>query len=405
LSWRSVKGRRAKVERIEYVLHPKSEIDARVARLQGLMGDAAGAILFQSIDMGYFTGTAQDGLVYIPRDDEPVVMVRKSLQRAIQESPLEVRRLKSLRTLKADLGIPSDSVIGLELDILPYNIYLKVANALNDVRLMDISDEIKQIRSVKSDFEIGLIKRAARIVDAGLGSIPDYLKENMREIELAARVEAVMREMGHQGMAHFRRFNQVIPMGHLMAGPEAAVPSFVSSPTGGKGVSLFHPQGPGFARIRMNEPLLADFAGVYNGYIADETRIFSLGKLPKWLEDAHIAALEIEKAIAKELRPGSNGRDLFSISETKGEQLGYSDCLGGPPDGKAGFVGHGVGLEIDEYPVLGPVDNPIKENMTIAVEPKMIYPGAGVVGIEDTFLTTAKEAQRLTMLPQEIWHV
>jgi Xaa-Pro dipeptidase len=393
------------VDRVEYVLHPKSEIDARVGRFSSLLGDAAGAILFQSIDMGYFTGTAQDGLVYIPKDGEPILMVRKSLQRAVQESPLEVRRLKSLSTLKADLGIRSGDTIGLELDILPYNFYVRVANALKDVRLGDISDEIKQVRSVKSDFEISLIKRAAKIVDAGLGSIPDYIKDGMREIDLAARVEAAMREMGHQGMAHFRRFNQVIPMGHLMAGPGAAVPSFVSSPTGGRGVSLFHPQGPGTGRIRRNEPLLADFAGVYNGYIADETRIFSLGRLPGWLEDAHNAALEIEEAIARELLPGRTGRDLYSISEAKGEQLGYGDHLGGPPGCKAGFVGHGVGLEIDEYPVLGPVDHPIKENMTIAVEPKMIYPDAGVVGIEDTFLTTAEEAQRLTMLPREIWYV
>jgi Xaa-Pro dipeptidase len=324
------------VDRVEYVLHPKSEIDARVARFSSLIGDAAGAILFQSIDMGYFTGTAQDGLVYIPRDGEPIVMVRKSLQRAVQESPLEVRRLKSLSTLKADLGIRSGDTIGLELDILPYNFYVRVANALKDVRLGDISDEIKQVRSVKSDFEISLIKRAAKIVDAGLGSIPDYIKEGMREIDLAARVESAMREMGHQGMAHFRRFNQVIPMGHLMAGPGAAVPSFVSSPTGGKGVSLFHPQGPGIGKIKRNEPLLADFAGVYNGYIADETRIFSIGKLPGWLEDAHNAALEIEEAIAKALRPGSTGRDLYSISEAKGEQLGYGDHLGGPPGSKAG---------------------------------------------------------------------
>jgi Xaa-Pro dipeptidase len=398
------RGRRAKVESSEYILHPESEIVARIGRLQGRLGDATGAIIIQSIDMGYFTGTAQDGLVYIPRDGEPVVMVRKSLERAVQESPLEVRRLGSLRTLKTDLGIPSDAVIGLELDVLPYNTYLRVAKAMERIRFKDISEEIKQIRSVKSEFEIELIKKAARIVDAGLGSIPDHLKENMREIELSAKVEAVMREMGHQGMARFRRFNQVIPMGHLMAGPEAAFPSFVSSPTGGRGVSLFHPQGPGFGRIRRNEPLLADFAGVYNGYIADETRIFSIGKLPELMEDAHIAALEIEDAMVKELRPGRIGRQLFSLSLAMGEELGYSDHLGGPPDGKAGFVGHGVGLEIDEYPVIGPVDHPIKENMTIALEPKMIYPGAGVVGIEDTFLTTSNEAQRLTMLPREIWH-
>jgi Xaa-Pro aminopeptidase len=194
-------------------------------------------------------------------------------------------------------------------------------------------------------------------------------------------------------------------MGHLMAGPNAAVPSYVASPTGGTGVSLLHPQGPGFRKIKRGEPVLVDFGGVYNGYTADETRIFSIGPLSKELEYAHLAALAIEEAIAESLVPGKTGRDLFNLSEAKGAKLGYQDYLGGPTGSKVGFVGHGVGLEIDEYPVLGPVDHEIKLNMTIAVEPKMIYPGVGVVGIEDTFLTTSNGAERLTLLPQEIWQV
>jgi len=109
--------------------------------------------------------------------------------------------------------------------------------------------------------------------------------------------------------------------------------------------------------------------------------------------------------VAEALRPGNSGREIFEISEARGEELGYQDHLGGPVGAKCGFVGHGVGLEIDEYPVLGPVDHDILPNMTVAVEPKMIYPGIGVVGIEDTFLTTERGPERLTRLPQEIWRV
>ena len=390
---------------MEYVLHPRSEIDTRIKKLQEQMEDLTGAILFESVDMGYFSGTSQDGLVYIPKYDEPVVMVRKSLQRAVHESPLDVRSLKSLKNLKADLGITLGAVIGLELDILPYNNYSRVANALGDVKLVDVSERIKHIRSVKSEFEIGLIKRAAEIVDAGISSIPDHIKEGMSEIELAAKMEAAMRSMGHQGIVRFRRFNQALPMGHLMSGPNAAVPSFVASPTGGVGMSLFHPQGPGFRKIRQNEPILVDYAGVYNGYIADETRIFALGRISHDLEDAHLAALEIQQAIAKELVPGKTGRELFDLSEAMSDRLGFKNHLGGPPENKCGFVGHGVGLEIDEYPLLGPMDHRILPNMTIAVEPKMIYPDVGVVGIEDTFLTASDGVQRLTKLSQEMWRI
>jgi Xaa-Pro dipeptidase len=390
---------------MEYVLHPRSEIDTRIKKLQGQMRDLTGAILFESVDMGYFSGTAQDGLVYIPKDDEPVVMVRKSLQRAVQESPLDIRPLRNLKNLKDDLGIPSGALIGLELDVLPYNNYSRVASALGDVKLVDVSERIKHVRSVKSEFEIVLIKKAAEIVDAGIAFIPDHITEGISEIKLAAKMEAVMRSMGHQGIVRFRRFNQGLPMGHLMSGHNAAIPSFVASPTGGVGMSLFHPQGPGFRKIRQNESILVDYAGVYNGYIADETRIFALGRISQELEAAHLVALEIEEAIAKELLPGKTGRELFNLSEALGERLGFKNHLGGPPENKCGFVGHGVGLEIDEYPVLGPVDHRILPNMTIAVEPKMIYPGVGVVGIEDTFLTISDGVQRLTKSPQEIWRV
>lgn len=390
---------------MKYVLHPKSEIDSRIKRLCDQMDGMDGAILFQSADLLYFSGTAQDGLVYVSRDGEATVMIRKSLERALEESPLNVRRLKSLRSLKDDLGISSGSVIGLELDVLPYNNYMRLKKILPDADFIDVSERIRHIRSVKSSFEIELVRQAAQMVDAGIGSVRDNLAEGMREIDLAIIVESEMRRRGHQGLVRFRRFNQFLPLGHLMAGEGAAYPSFVSSPTGGKGLSLLHPQGPGYRKIKRNEPVLVDFAGVYNGYTADETRIFSLGPLSRELEDAHLAALEIEDAIAAKLRPGETAQEIFALSEDQGKRRGYEDHLGGPPAAKCGFVGHGVGLEIDEYPVLGPVDHVIRPGMTVAVEPKMIYPGLGVVGIEDTFLTTDGPAERLTSLPREICRI
>lgn len=390
---------------MEYILHPKSEIDVRVKRLQAQMEDMAGAIIFQSVDMCYLSGTAQDGLVYIPRDSEPIVMVKRSLERAVDESPLEVRPLKTLKNLKADLGIKSGSIIGLEQDVLPYSIYSRIASVLSDAKFVDVSERIRQMRSVKSDFEIGLIKEAAKMLDSGISSVPECLKEGIREVDLAIHVESVMRSMGHQGSLRFRRFNSIVPLGHFMAGPDAAAPSFLASPTGGRGTSLLFPQGAGFRKIKRNEPVFVDTVGIYNGYIADATRIFSIGKLSADLEDAYIAALEIERTLAKELRPQKNGRDLFNRSEEIGARLGYQDFLGGPVGSKCGFVGHGVGLELDEYPVIGPLDHTIQENMTIAIEPKIIFPRAGVVGVEDTFLTTSNGAQRLNKLPQEILYI
>jgi Xaa-Pro dipeptidase len=390
---------------MEYILLPKSEIDERIKVFQSQMDNMDGALLFQSVDVCYFSGTAQDGLVYVPKEGEPVVMIRRSLDRAKQESPLEVEPLKNMRNLKSDLGIPSGATIGLEMDVLPCGFYFRIASALQDAKFIDVAEKIKCIRSVKSDFEIGLTREAAKMLDAGISSVPDYLEEGMKEVDLICRLESVIRSMGHQGSLRFRRFNGIVPLGHVMCGPEAAFPSFLPSPTGGRGTSLIFPQGAGFNKIKRNEPIFVDVVGIYNGYIADATRIFSLGKLDPKLEDAYLAALEIENAIARELRPGKSGKELFELSESIGAKLGYQDYLGGTPGNKCGFVGHGVGLELDEYPVIGPLEHTIQSNMTIAIEPKMIYPDKGVLGVEDTFMTTSNGAQRLTCLPQKIWQV
>ena len=389
-----------------YILTPCNEIEARIRRLKENLGDMTGAIVMGSINLGYFSGTTQEGLIYIPRDGQPTLMIRKSLERAAEEAAMSPRPQKSLRSLGKDLGISSGDKIGLELDILPYSYCLRLAGSLGeDVAISDISEKIKHIRSIKSDYEIDLVRRAAENLDTAIACVADHLREGMREIDLAAEVEKSLRLSGHPGSVAFRRFNHSLPMGHLMAGESAAYPSYVSSPTGGKGMSLFLPQGPGFARIRRGQPVLVDYAGCYNGYTADETRIFCLGSPPPEMEQAHQAALQIEEAVALELNPGRLCRDTWNLSEAEGERLGYGEHLGGPKGRKAGFVGHGVGLEIDEYPVIGPLDQKIKENMIIAVEPKMIYPGKGVVGVEDTYLVRAGGAESLTRLPREIWRV
>ncbi len=390
---------------MDYILHPRSEIDSRIKKLQSSMDGIDGALLFQAVDMCYFSGTAQDGLVYIPRDGEPIVMMKRSLERAKEESPLEVRPLKNMRNLKEDLGIKTGATIGLEMDVLPCSFYFRVNKALEDASFVDVAERIKHIRSVKSEFEIKLAKEAAQMLVEGFSTVPDHIKEGMTEVELMCRMESEMRLMGHQGSLRFRRFNSIVPIGHIMSGSSAAIPSFLASPTGGKGTSVVFPHGPGYRKIKRNEPVFVDTVGICNGYIADATRIFSLGKIEPELVQAYEASCQIEEAIAKEMMPGRTARELFELSESEGARLGYGDFLGGPVGSKCGFVGHGVGLELDEYPVLAPLDHKIQEGMTIAVEPKIIYPGKGVLGVEDTFLTTSSGARRLTDMPLEIWEV
>jgi Xaa-Pro dipeptidase len=289
--------------------------------------------------------------------------------------------------------------------VMPHNNYERLVAALPGQEFVDVSERIRNVRAVKSEFEIGLIKKAAQIVGNGVSSVREHMKVGMREIELGGKIESVMRSLGHQGVMRFRRWNHELHFGNVMSGPDAAELTYVASPAGGKGPSVLLPQGSGFRKIKKNEPVLIDYVGVYNGYHADMTRVFCAGKLSKKFERAYDATRTIQKTVVEMMRPGAKVRDIYERAESLAKELGYHDNMGGPPEKKAGFIGHGVGLEIDEYPILGPLDQNIFAGMVVAVEPKMIYPGKGVVGVEDTYAVTKDGPERLTKLAQGVFYV
>lgn len=387
---------------MEVIYHPKSEIDSRIKRFQENLSDLDGAFIFQLTDMVYFSGTSQEGLLWIPVEGEPSLMIRKDLERAKEESPLDAFPLKSFKTLMDDLELDPGMQIGLEMDVLPTQNYMRLSRMPVDFR--DVSKHVMMTRSVKSQFEQNLIRESGKLIDTGIASAKEHLREGMTEVELAGKIESELRTRGHQGALNFRRFNNDLFYGHVISGPDATIPSFLASPTGGRGSSLTNPQGAGFRKIQRNEPVLVDFVGAWQGYLADEARIFCIGSLSDEFEQAHQAALELQKYVSNMLKPGANAREIYESTETKAMDLGYNN-MGGPPGQKCGFVGHGVGLEIDEFPVLAPMDMTLEAGNVIAVEPKLVFPEKGVVGIENTYIVGEDGAENINKLDWEIWRV
>ena len=259
---------------------PKSEINARLEKfrthLKYLRMD--GAFILWKTDLFYFSGTIQDAVLYVPVDEEPVLMVRKDPDRARAESSIE--RILSMRSAGQIFEIfekckikPPES-LGLEMDVLPARLYLDFQRIFPDAFVSDISHAILLIRSEKSPFEIELIREAARRADLVFEQIPSLIHEGIPEIELAGQVEALYRKLGHQGIVRMRMWSGELFYGHLMSGPSAAVPSFLASPTGGTGTGPSVAQSAGFRPIRKHEPILVDYTFAYGGYIADQTRIF-----------------------------------------------------------------------------------------------------------------------------------
>jgi Xaa-Pro aminopeptidase len=191
--------------------------------------------------------------------------------------------------------------------------------------------------------------------------------------------------------------------GHLMAGPAAAVPSFLASPTGGAAVNAAVAQGPSFRPIGPREPILLDYVFAHRGYLSDHTRIFAIGGLEPDLLDAHQAMLDVQEVIKKAGRSGAKTGDLYEKAVIRATELGYAENFMGVGDRRIRFIGHGIGIELDEFPFLARGQEMIlQEGMVIALEPKLIFPGTGVVGIENTHVVTAGGLRQLGRFPEQV---
>lgn len=387
---------------------PKDELDRRIGKFQAVMAarGLGGALIVQTADLYYFSGTAQNAHLYIPAEGQPVLMVRKSFTRAREESPLEtvvhLTSIKKLPEILAETGHDISGVLGLEMDVLPTAIYMLYQKVFTGTQFVDVSPLIRQTRQLKSEYEIELLRVSGRKMNEVFQAIPNMIREGMTEIELASKVEEMARAAGHMGYISLRAFNQAPFFGQLMSGWTGAVPSAFDGATGGPGLTPFFPQGGGYKTIARGEPILIDYVGIWDGYIIDETRIYSLGPLPDKLVQAMETALQIQAAVIERLKPGVNGSDLHQLALDMAQTAGLAGNFMGYGNDQARFIGHGVGLELDELPVIAKgLDTIMEAGMVFALEPKFVFPGEGVVGIENTFALHDSGVEKLTITPDE----
>jgi Xaa-Pro dipeptidase len=377
----------------------QERITAFQKRLQSNHVDAA--LILQKADMFYYSGTAQQGWLYIPVQGKPLLMIFKDFHRAKAESGFDqvisIVSPKDIPATLSDFGYRAPKILGLEMDVLSANQYLLFQKIFAGSQITDISLDIRLQRAVKSGYEIALMRESSRMADKVAAKVPDLLKEGLTEIEFAGMLEAYARSLGHQGLIRMRMWDSNLFYGHIMAGPGAAVPSSLASPTGGMGINPSIAQGPGFNIIRRNEPVLVDYVFVLNGYTSDHTRIFSLGSLSDDLLKAHDAMLEIQAMAKEKAVPGTLTGDLYDMMISKASAKGYQDHFMGAGERRIRFTGHGIGLELDEFPFIAQGQTlALEKNMIIALEPKVVMPGKGVVGIENTLLLTDKGLESLT---------
>lgn len=383
---------------------PAAESEIRIRGLQRELGERGidGAFFVYPLDVYYFCGSRQNAGLWVPADGPPTLLVRKSLTRARQESLVEDVRPFPPSGEFAAFFDKKVGRIGLTFDVLPVQQYQYYQKLFSVMEFVDISDIYRRMRSVKSPWELAQMKESGRRLCDVFEQVPSFLTRGIRECELAAGIEFRLRAGCTQGPLRMRALNQEIT-GLAVAGESAAAPGCFDGPVTGKGLSSSAPYGPSGNVIAEGAPVLVDYPGVFNGYIVDMTRVFAFGGLDTDMKEAFEVSLEIQSRLTNILRPGLICEDLYEGAVKIAESAGLGEKFMGHTGEQSKFVGHGVGLELDELPVLARrFRHTIEAGHTIAIEPKFVFPGRGVIGIENTFAVTATGCEKLTDFPDDI---
>lgn len=384
------------------------EYKQRISNLQNKLQEQGldGAILTFPIDIYYWTGVRQNSVLWVPVNGNAMLLVKKSFSRAKKDCPfLDVREFLSSKEIESI--IPSHlGKIGAAFDVMTveqYNSYLK---ALSGKQFINISRLIREIRSVKSDYELKLITECGEKLCKVFREIPNFIKPGMSELDISAEIECRLRKMGNEGSIKMRSLGHEYFLGLVISATTAGQSGFFNGPVTGIGPSNCMPYGASKTIIKENSPIFIDFTASFNGYASDMTRIFVFGKISKELEKAFDVALNIQNYLAENLKPPHTPEELYIKAVEMAEKAGLADYFMGTPEERVKFVGHGLGLEIDEFPVIAKVfKEPIKTGNVFAIEPKFVFPELGAVGIENTFANTKNGIEKITNLDDNIIYI
>ncbi len=383
-------------------LLPEAELDRRLTRLRTLMADAGlDAILVSSnTNIYYLTGRVFCGYVFVPLEGRPVYAVRRP---TILNSK-DAIKIHKIEDLPAKLW-GDFSTIGLEMSAASYSTIKRFEKAFgSDRRYIDANPVIALARSVKTDYELEKIRMSGIKQTRLYERIPGMYRPGMRDIDLQIEIEYHARREGCLGQFRISGSDMELFMGNILVGDNADSPSPYDFAMGGAGLDPSLPVGADGTTIRNGQSVMVDFNGNFTGYMTDMTRCFSiLPDLPERAMRAHQTSIDICDRLAELGRPGAEAKALYEEAVRIARDAGFEGEFMGHRQ-QAGFVGHGLGIEINELPVIAPRSRSILEaGNVIALEPKFVIPGVGAVGIENTYVVRPDGPMEcLTHAPREI---
>lgn len=357
------------------------------------------AVIFSNINLYYFTGTMQDGMLLIPRDEDPTFWVRRSYQRSLDESLFSViKPMGSFREARNDIGsIPS--TVYLETEVVPLALYQRFVKHFHFQKFRSLDLQVAAVRSVKSEYELSLMRQSGMIHQHVLEDmLPEMLKEGLSEAQLATELFKVLVDEGHHGLTRFGMFDTEIVVGHVGFGESSLYPTYFDGASGTLGLSPAAPVlGNRNRKLAKGDLVFVDVGCGVDGYNTDKTMTYMFGNpLPSHALEAHMKCVEIQNEIAGMLKPGAIPSRIYrQIMDNLDEE--FLENFMGFGTRKVKFLGHAIGLIIDELPVIAEkFDEPLKEGMVFAIEPKKGIKDVGMVGIENTFIVTPKGGECIT---------
>ena len=381
----------------------ENELELKWRRIQQAMRqeEADGCLLTMNMNLYYVSGQVFNGYFYLPAEGRPYWFVKRLTIPETNQVHV-IRKPEQIPDFFRDLNLAMPRKLLLEADELSYNEYIRLQHVFRAEATGNASALIRHIRMIKTPWEIEQMRISARKHEAVYREIPACYRPGMRDIELQIEIEKRMRV--HGSLGYFRAFgsNMDIFMGSLLAGENAGEPSPFDFALGGAGMHASGPLGANGTLLREGTTVMADMSGNYTAFQTDMTRVFSIGKLPDRAYRVHRVALEIQARMERTAKPGVPCAELYRDALAMAGQEGLEDCFMGTRF-QAKFVGHGVGLEINELPVLTTRSKDILQpGMTFAFEPKFVLAGIGAVGIENTFLVTDSGVEKMTLLDENI---
>ena len=382
---------------------PKNEHVNRIRKIQHIIAQngADACVITSSVNLYYLVGHVFDGYLYILPEGKPLVFVKRpnfvDLDEVIyiHKPELIAEHLKSY-----NLSFPKKVMI--ESEVVSLSVAIRLIAALGNPEVLTVSIIMRRIRSVKSEFELGVMRECAKIHASVYEQIPNIFKKGMTDIEFQIELEYLMRVNGSMGMFKTYGPNMDIFMGSVLAGDNAQNASPFDFALGGKGVSPMLPLGANGTILTPGTTLMVDMAGNYRPIMDDMTRSFAIEYVPDIACKAHEVSIEIHEAIIDSTKSGTMCSDLYHLAYSIAKENGLSDYFMGTTQ-QAKFIGHGVGLEINEPPVLSPRSKEMLESgMTIAVEPKFVLPGIGAVGVENTYVVHDVGVEKITICDESL---